>query len=168
MLPFEPLRGDTANAYLGDGMATDLTAALAGAGRLTVVPRSSAFALRGRTAKEAGDRLQASDVVEGTIGRVAGRLRVTVSLVNVANETVRWSRKYDEDERNVFQLHDSIAGAIVAALAGGAGTGGDRGGPAADPAASRPTISSSERRFSTINKPTRARSAKPYASLRRR
>jgi serine/threonine-protein kinase len=123
VLPFEPLRGDTSNAYLGDGMATDLTAALAGAGRLTVVPRSSAFALRGRTAKEAGDRLQASDVVEGTIGRVGGRLRVTVSLVNVANETVRWSRKYDEDERNVFQLHDSIAGAIVAALDGAAASG---------------------------------------------
>jgi len=126
VLPFEPLRGDTANAYLGDGMATDLTAALGSAGRLTVVPRSSAFALRGRTAKEAGDRLQASDVVEGTIGRVGGRLRVTVSLVNVANETVRWSRKYDEDERNVFQLHDSIAGAIVAALEGGTEAGSDR------------------------------------------
>ena len=93
VLPFEPLGGDTANAYLADGMATDLTAALAGVGRLTVVPRSSAFALRGRTAKEAGEKLQAADVVEGTVGRAAGRLRVTVSLVNVANETVRWSRK---------------------------------------------------------------------------
>jgi serine/threonine-protein kinase len=126
VLPFEPLRGDTANAYLGDGMATDLTAALAGVGRLTVVPRSSAFALRGRTAKEAGDKLQASDVVEGTIGRLAGRLRVVVSLVNVESETVRWSRKYDEDERNVFQLHDSIASAIAAALDAGNSTGGDR------------------------------------------
>src|SRR4029453_11609099 len=94
--------------------------------RLTVVPRSSAFALRGRTAKEAGDRLQASDVVEGTIGRVAGRLRVTVSLVNVADETVRWSRKYDEDERNVFQLHDSIADAIATALDVGGSVNADR------------------------------------------
>ena len=119
VLPFELLGADTANAYLADGMATDLTAALAGVGRLTVVPRSSAFALRGRTAKEAGDRLQAANVVEGTVGRAAGRLRVTVSLVNVANETVRWSRKYDEDERAVFQLHDSIANAIAAVLDGG-------------------------------------------------
>jgi serine/threonine-protein kinase len=126
VLPFEPLGGDTANAYLGDGMATDLTAALAGAGGLTVVPRSSAFALRGRTAKEAGDKLQASDVVEGTIKRVAGHLRVTVSLVNVANETVRWSRKYDQDERTVFQLHDSIANAITAALDAGSSAPGDR------------------------------------------
>jgi len=126
VLPFEPLRGDTANSYLGDGMATDLTAALGSGGRLTVVPRSSAFALRGRTAKEAGDRLQASDVVEGTIGRVAGRLRVTVSLVNVTNETVRWSRKYDEDERNVFQLHDSIADAIATALDVGGSVNADR------------------------------------------
>jgi len=127
VLPFESLGGDTANAYLADGMATDLTAALAAAGRLTVVPRSSAFALRGHTAKDAGDKLQAANVVEGTVKRAGGRLRVTVSLVNIADETVRWSRKYDEDERAVFQLHDSIANAIAAVLDVGASMATDPG-----------------------------------------
>jgi serine/threonine-protein kinase len=116
VLPFEALGGDSANAYLADGIATDLTAALARIPGLSVVPRSSAFALRGRTARDAAKALGVPGIVEGTIGRVNGRLRVTVSLDDPAHEAVLWSASYDQDESSIFSLHDSIATGIAGAL----------------------------------------------------
>jgi len=70
VLPFESRSRDTSDAYLGDGMATDLTTTLAGMTGLHVVSRSSSFALRGKTAHEAGAALTADAMVEGTVGKV--------------------------------------------------------------------------------------------------
>ena len=113
VLPFESRSRDTSDAYLGDGMATDLTTALAGMTGLHVVSRSSTFALRGKTAREAGAALAADAMVEGTVGKVDDRLRVTVSLVNVADEAVLWSKRYDVTEKDLYALQDSTATAIA-------------------------------------------------------
>jgi TolB-like protein len=106
---------------MGDGMATDLTTTLAGMTGLHVVSRSSAFALRGKTAREAGALLTADAMVEGTVGKVENRLRVTVSLVNVADEAVLWSQRYDVTEKDLYALQDSAAAAIASALGVGLG-----------------------------------------------
>jgi eukaryotic-like serine/threonine-protein kinase len=119
VLPFTSRSSDTADAYLGDGMATDLTTTLAGMTGLHVVSRSSAFALRGRTARDAGRALDADAMVEGTVGKVDDRLRVTVSLVNVADEALLWSRGYDVTEKELYPLQDSAAAAIASALGAG-------------------------------------------------
>ena len=116
VLPFESRSRDTSDAYLGDGMATDLTTALAGMAGLHVVSRSSAFALRGRTAREAGTALTADAMVEGTVGKLDSGLRVTVSLVSVADEAVLWSRRYDVTEKDLYALQDSTAEAIASVL----------------------------------------------------
>jgi eukaryotic-like serine/threonine-protein kinase len=121
VLPFESRSRDTSDAYLGDGMATDLTTTLAGMTGLHVVSRSSAFALRGKTAHEAGAALTADAMVEGTVGKVENRLRVTVSLVNVADEAVLWSQRYDVTEKDLYVLQDSAATAIASALGVGLG-----------------------------------------------
>ena len=109
VLPFTSRSRDTADAYLGDGMATDLTTTLAGVSGLHVVSRSSAFALRGQTARDAGTALHADAMVEGTVGKVDDRLRVTVSLVNVADEALLWSQRYDVTEKELYPLQDSAA-----------------------------------------------------------
>ena len=116
VLPFASRSRDTADAYLGDGMATDLTTTLAGMAGLQVVSRSSTFALRGKTAREAGTALTADAMVEGTVGKVDGALRVTVSLVNVADEAMLWSQRYDVTEKDLYALQDSAAVAIASAL----------------------------------------------------
>ena len=122
VLPFASRSRDSSDAYLGDGMATDLTTTLAGMTGLHVVSRSSAFALRGKTAKEAGSALTADAMVEGTVGKVGNGLRVTVSLVNVADEELLWSQRYDVTEKDFYALQDSAAAAIASAL----GVGLDR------------------------------------------
>ena len=130
VLPFTSRSQDTADAYLGDGMATDLTTTLAGMTGLHVVSRSSTFALRGKTARDAGTALHADAIVEGTVGKVDGRLRVTISLVNVADEALLWSQRYDVTEKELYPLQDSAAGAIASAL-GIASSGRDDAGLAA-------------------------------------
>ena len=125
VLPFASRSRDTSDAYLGDGMATDLTTTLAGMTGLHVVSRSSAFALRGKTAREAGTALTADAMVEGTVGKVDGTLRVTVSLVNVADEAMLWSQRYDVTEKDLYALQDSAATAIASALGVGLARRGD-------------------------------------------
>jgi eukaryotic-like serine/threonine-protein kinase len=127
VLPFASRSRDTADAYLGDGMATDLTTTLAGMTGLHVVSRSSAFALRGKTAREAGTALSADAMVEGTVGKVGDRLRVTVSLVNVADEAMLWSERYDVTEKELYALQDSAAAAIASALGVGLARRADAG-----------------------------------------
>jgi eukaryotic-like serine/threonine-protein kinase len=125
VLPFASRSRDTSDAYLGDGMATDLTTTLAGMSGLHVVSRSSAFALRGKTAREAGTALTADAMVEGTVGKVDGTLRVTVSLVNVADEAMLWSQRYDVTEKDLYALQDSAATGIASALGVGLARRGD-------------------------------------------
>jgi eukaryotic-like serine/threonine-protein kinase len=127
VLPFASRSRDTADAYLGDGMATDLTTTLAGVSGLHVVSRSSAFALRGKTARDAGTALHADAMVEGTVGKVDDRLRVTVSLVNVADEALLWSQRYDVTEKELYPLQDSAASAIASALGVGRARRDDAG-----------------------------------------
>jgi serine/threonine-protein kinase len=127
VLPFASRSRDTSDAYLGDGMATDLTTTLAGMSGLHVVSRSSAFALRGKTAREAGTALTADAMVEGTVGKVDGTLRVTVSLVNVADEAMLWSQRYDVTEKDLYALQDSAATAIASALGVGLARRADPG-----------------------------------------
>src|SRR4051794_3395145 len=116
VLPFTSRSQDTADAYLGDGIATDLTTTLAGMSGLHVVSRSSAFALRGKTASEAGTALHADAMIEGTVGKVDDRMRVTISLVNVGDEALLWSQRYDVTEKELYPLQDSAASAIASAL----------------------------------------------------
>ena len=127
VLPFASRSRDSSDAYLGDGMATDLTTTLAGMTGLQVVSRSSAFALRGKTAREAGTALSADAMVEGTVGKVDSGLRVTVSLVNVADEAMLWSQRYDVTEKDFYALQDSAATAIASALGVGLARRADAG-----------------------------------------
>ncbi len=108
-------------------MATDLTTTLAGMTGLHVVSRSSTFALRGKTARDAGTALHADAMVEGTVGKVDDRLRVTISLVNVADEALLWSQRYDVTEKELYPLQDSAASAIASALGVGRARRDDAG-----------------------------------------
>ena len=66
-------------------------------------------------------------MVEGTVGKVDDRLRVTVSLVNVADEAVLWSQRYDVTEKELYALQDSAAAAIASALGVGLARRADAG-----------------------------------------
>jgi len=120
VLPFVNLGGDTTELYFADGLADEVTTALAKVPGLRVAARSSAFRFRGRTvpASEVGRTLGVRAVLEGTVRRSGDRLRVTAQLSNAADGLVLWADRYDRGEGEVFDVEDEITRAIVTALPG--------------------------------------------------
>ena len=115
VLPMD-IGGDTAHAYLADGLSNELTTALSKVPGLAVRAYSSSRAMRGQSAREAGKALDVSSVLTATLNRSGDRLRVTASLVNAANDVVIWSDKFEATDGDQFALQDKLVGAIAAAL----------------------------------------------------
>ena len=119
VLPFESVGGDTANAYLGDGIADEIATTLSKAGVLRVASRSSAAAYRSSHSadvRELGRRLGVSTVLEGRVRRSGDRMRLTVQLTSVVDGLALWSETYERRVQDVFQMQDEIARSIVTAL----------------------------------------------------
>jgi TolB-like protein len=118
VLPFGNARGDSSDDYFSDGMAVDLTAALSKIGGLSVLAPKSAFAFKhgSLTAREIGESLHVSHVLEGTLSRSGNSLRVVPALVDVKTGVAVWSVVYDRESKDVFQVQDDITRAIVQQL----------------------------------------------------
>jgi TolB-like protein/tRNA A-37 threonylcarbamoyl transferase component Bud32 len=117
VLPLANLSGDRANDYFGEGLAEEITGALAKAG-LRVVGRSSAFALsaKGMGAGEIARQLHVGNVLQGSVQRSGDRIRISVSLISVPDESVLWNEKYDRAIKDVFAVQDEIAHAVAGEL----------------------------------------------------
>ncbi|HMA03970.1 MAG TPA: protein kinase [Gemmatimonadaceae bacterium] len=118
VLPFANVGKDTATEYFADGMADELTTALARVPGLKVAARSSAFTFRDQSvgAQHVGKTLHVGNVLEGSVRREGGRLRVTAQLVNTATGLASWSDSYEREMKDVFQVQDELTHAIIAAL----------------------------------------------------
>ncbi|MFN2603548.1 MAG: protein kinase [Gemmatimonadaceae bacterium] len=119
VLPFADDRPDSANAYFGEGIADELMSALGKVPGLRVASRTSAIALgrrRDLDVRQIAGRLGVATVVEGTVRRADGHLRVTAQLTNAADGLTLWSDVYERESKDVFAVQDDITHAIVAAL----------------------------------------------------
>jgi serine/threonine-protein kinase len=118
VLPFLNLSPDRENEYFSDGMAEELTNALARVSGLRVASRTSCFAFKGKNAdaREIAERLKVRSLVEGSVRKVGNRIRITVQLVNAADGYQLWSATYDRTLADVFALQEEISQAIVHAL----------------------------------------------------
>lgn len=117
VLPLRNLSGDKANDYFGEGLAEEITGALAKAG-LRVVGRSSALALaaKGISAGEIAKQLRVGNVLQGSVQRAGDRVRISVSLISAPDESVLWSERYDRAITDVFAVQDEIARAVAGEL----------------------------------------------------
>jgi TolB-like protein/Tfp pilus assembly protein PilF len=120
VLPFANLSADPENEYFGDGLAEDILNALTAVDGLTVIARTSAFAFKGKSedVRKIGETLGVGTVLEGSVRRAGGRVRVTAQLVDVQNGAHLWSQRYDRDITDIFAVQDDIAQAIAVALRG--------------------------------------------------
>jgi TolB-like protein/Flp pilus assembly protein TadD len=118
VLPFVSLSGEPGDEFLGDGLAEEITNALARVRALFVASRTSAFAFKDRRAdvRQIGRELGVGAILEGSVRRAEDTLRVTVQLVDVATGYHLWSERYDRPMRDVFAIQDEIARNVVQAL----------------------------------------------------
>jgi serine/threonine-protein kinase len=142
VLPFADEGADSANAYFGEGIADELATALGKVPGLRVASRTSSIAVARRKdldIREIAKSLGVSTVVEGTVRRAGGRLRISAELTNAADGLTLWSETYDRDNKDVFAVQDDITRAIVAALrpefAGTASGSSNKGSGTTNPAA---------------------------------
>lgn len=119
VLPFVDMSGDTANRYFSDGLSEEITTTLGHIQGLQVAARSSAFALRGHDldVRTIGDTLGVDAVLEGSVRRAGGRLRVVAQLVDARTGLQLWSDEYEREMSDVLTMQDEIARAIAEALA---------------------------------------------------
>ena len=108
--------GDTAHAYLADGLSSELTTRLSKIPGLMVRAYSSSKTMRGKSLGEAGKALQVASVLSTSLVRSGSRLRITASLVDASNETVQWSDTFEENDQDQFALQDKLVNAIATAL----------------------------------------------------
>ncbi|MEP6621543.1 MAG: protein kinase [bacterium] len=118
VLPFASVGGDTANAYFAEGIADELTTALARLPGLRLAGRSSAarYKQRGAGAQEIGAALHVGAVLDGTVRRAGGRIRVSVELASADDGHVIWKESYEREIKDVFAVQDDITKAIVDSL----------------------------------------------------
>jgi serine/threonine-protein kinase len=120
VLPFATMGGDTADAWFAEGMADELTTALAKVPGVRVAARSSVARYRGtdQQPSEIGEALGVGAVLDGTVRRAAGRLRVSVELTSAADGLVLWNDRFDREATDIFAVQDEIASAVTSALRG--------------------------------------------------
>ncbi|MCB9352186.1 MAG: tetratricopeptide repeat protein [Lewinellaceae bacterium] len=118
VLPFVNLNPKADKQYLGDGIAEEIIIALSKVPGLQVVARSSAFALKGQQldVREAGQRLNAKAVLEGSIQEANGKLKITASLVDATTGYNIWSGSFHRKMEDIFTVQDEIAENIAANL----------------------------------------------------
>ena len=120
VLPFENLSGDPAQSFFSDGIADDIITDLSRYGELFVIARQSAFVFHER--KEAADdfagELGVAYMLEGSVRRAEGRVRVTAQLIEVASRKTLWAERFNRDIGDILAVQEEIATVIVNTLVG--------------------------------------------------
>ena len=118
VLPFANVGPDPETEYFADGLTDELIDILGHTEGVRVVARSSVFQYKGRTGDARGiaHQLNAVFLLEGSVRRDAGRLRVTAQLVDARNGYQLWSDTLERDWTQVFAIQDEIARSIVSKL----------------------------------------------------
>jgi adenylate cyclase len=118
VLPFANMSDDPQQEYFSDGISEDIITDLSKVSALSVVARNTAFTFKGRSVDvtEVAARLNVSHVLEGSVRKAGGRVRITAQLIDgLAGDHV-WAERYDRDVDDIFALQDEISQAIVRAL----------------------------------------------------
>lgn len=118
VLPFRNIGGDRENEYFCEGLAEDLLNVLSRVEGLRVAARSSAFVFRDGAGdvRMIGEKLNVANVLEGSVRKTNGRLRIAVRLVDTADGYQRWTEVFDRAQDDIFRIQDEISHAVFDAL----------------------------------------------------
>jgi TolB-like protein len=119
VLPFTNLNGDPEQDYFADGMVDDIITGLARIKWLFVIARNSTFTYKGRAVdvKQVGRELGVRYVLEGSVRKAGGSVRVTGQMIDAATGLHVWAERYDRSFDDIFALQDEIAVSAVGAIA---------------------------------------------------
>jgi TolB-like protein/class 3 adenylate cyclase/cytochrome c-type biogenesis protein CcmH/NrfG len=116
VLPFENLSEEKANAFFADGVQDEILTNLARIADLKVISRTSVMQYKtgaARNLREIGQQLGVAHLLEGSVQRAAGKVRVNAQLIDARNDAHLWAQSYDRDLADVFAIQSEIAKTIA-------------------------------------------------------
>ena len=118
VLPFVNMSSDKENEYFVDGLTEEILNRLAQISALRVPGRTSSFAFKGKNTdlRQIGTELGVAHILEGSVRKSEGRLRITSQLIRTSDGFHLWSQTFDRKLDDVFAIQEEIARAIADAL----------------------------------------------------
>jgi adenylate cyclase len=118
VLPFENMSGDPEQEYFADGMVEEIITALSRFKWLFVIARNSSFTFKRKAVdiKEVGRRLGVRYVLEGSVRKAAGKVRIIGQLIDAITGAHIWADRFERDLTDVFALQDEVTVAVVSAI----------------------------------------------------
>jgi TolB-like protein/Tfp pilus assembly protein PilF len=118
VLPFKNLSAEPESEYFVDGLTDEIIRNLSLIEGLEVRSRTSSFAFKNKqpNMREVGEQLKANWVLEGSVLRAGGRLRINTSFVRVADEFMLWDGAFEKELKDIFAIQDEISRSIVNGL----------------------------------------------------
>jgi TolB-like protein/class 3 adenylate cyclase len=115
VLAFTNMSGDPEQEYFADGMVEEIITALSRITWLFVIARNSSFTYKGQSpdVKQVGRELGVRYVLEGSVRKGGGRVRITAQLIDAETGTHLWADRFDGSLEDVFDLQDKIATSVA-------------------------------------------------------
>src|SRR6266516_1399041 len=116
VLPFENLSEEKANAFFADGVQDEILTNLAKIADLKVISRTSVMQYKtgvARNLREIGQALGVAHLLEGSVQRAGGKVRVNAQLIDARTDAHLWAQTYDRDLADVFAIQSEIAKTIA-------------------------------------------------------
>ena len=115
ILPLQNLSGDPSQDYFADGMTEELTTELGQVNALRVISRTSTMTYKGtkKTLPEIASELHVDAIVEGSVEREDGHVRITTQLIDSNTDQHIWAHSYDRDMTSILELQSEVARAIA-------------------------------------------------------
>jgi adenylate cyclase len=119
ILPFQNMSGDPDQDYFADGMVDEITTALSRFKSLFVIARNSSFTYKGKVIdiKQVGRELGVRYLLEGSVRKAAGKVRIIGQLIDAASGMHLWADRFEGDLSDVFALQDRMTESVVSAIA---------------------------------------------------
>ena len=115
VLPLDNFSGDPSQEFFVDGMTDELITDLAKVSSLRVISRTSVMRYKG-TKKELPQiarELNVDGIIEGSVTRSGGRVRITAQLINASTDRHLWAEAYEREAGDVLKLQSEVARAIA-------------------------------------------------------
>jgi adenylate cyclase len=118
VLPFANMSGDPEQEYFADGMVEEITTALSRIRWLFVIARNSSFTYKGQAmdVKRVGRELGVRYVLEGSVRKAGGRVRITAQLIDALSGAHLWADRFDGSLEDVFDLQDKVASSVAGVI----------------------------------------------------
>jgi len=118
VLPFANMSGDSEQEYFADGMVEEIITALSRIRWLFVIACNSSFTYKGRSVdvKQVGRELGVRYVLEGSVRKAGGRVRITAQLIDALSGSHLWADRFDGSLEDVFDLQDRVASSVAGVI----------------------------------------------------